>query len=104
MKKSALYFVVTLVLVFALSACSFQYREEDFLGKSSAEIVAEFGAFDCVTTLVSGDGLYRNCRCGYTIKEPKVGFLGTSPEILFFISFDENGIATKCEEGYRPGG
>jgi hypothetical protein len=41
---------------------------------------------------------------GYTVKEPKVGFLGTSDEILFFITFDENGVAKKCEEGYRPGG
>ena len=104
MKKLALSFAITLILVFALSACSTPYREEDFLGKSSDEIVAEFGPFDCVMMPASDDGLYRNCRCGYTIKEPKIGFLGTSPEILFYIRFDENGIATKCEEGYRPGG
>ena len=23
---------------------------------------------------------------------------------LFFITFDENGIATMCDEGFRPGG
>ena len=50
------------------------------------------------------DGIYRNCRGGYTIKEPKTGFFGTSEEVLFFISFDENGISTECAEGYRPGG
>ena len=49
MKKTVPYFAVAIVLVFALSACSAQYSEEDFLGKTSAEIVAEFGAFDCVT-------------------------------------------------------
>lgn len=27
-----------------------------------------------------------------------------SDEVLFFISFDENGYAVKCEEDYRPGG
>ncbi len=104
MKKIVPYFAVAIVLVFALSACSAQYSEEDFLGKTSAEIVAGFGAFDCVTMPASDDGLYRNCLCGYTIEEPNVGFLGNSQEILFLISFDENGIATKCEEGYRPGG
>lgn len=50
------------------------------------------------------DGLYRNCQCGYTIKESKKGFLETTSEILLFITFDENGAAITCEEGYRPGG
>ena len=50
------------------------------------------------------DGIYRNCSCGYTIKEPRVGFLGTSDEILFYIKFDEDGIATECREDVRPGG
>ena len=50
------------------------------------------------------DGLYRGSRCGYTIKEPVTGWLGTSPEVLFFIIFDQDGIAVSCEEGTRPGG
>lgn len=29
------------------------------------------------------DGIYKNCSCGYTIKEPHVGFFGTSDEKLF---------------------
>jgi hypothetical protein len=53
---------------------------------------------------VSEDGLYRNTACGYTIKEEQKGFLGADPEILIFIEFDENGVATRCWEGYRPGG
>jgi hypothetical protein len=47
---------------------------------------------------------YRNCRCGYTIQKPQKGFLGTQPEKIFFICFDENGVAISCEEGFRPGG
>ena len=48
--------------------------------------------------------LQERSKYGYTIKDPQRGFLGTSPEVLLFISFDENGIAIDCEEGYRPGG
>ena len=81
-----------------------KFREVDFLGKTSAQITAEFGEFDCVVNHASEDGLYRNSSCGYTITEPRVGFLGTDPEVLFFIYFDENGIALRCYEGYRPGG
>lgn len=81
-----------------------KYSENDFIGKTSAEIVNEFGLFDCVGMPASEDGLYRNCRCGYTIKDPQKRFFGSSPEILFFIIFDENGIAIASEEGYRPGG
>ena len=72
--------------------------------RTSAQIEAEFGTFDCCGMPASEDGLYRNTACGYTIKESRVGFLGTDPEVLFFISFDENGIAVACEEGYRFGG
>ena len=78
--------------------------EYEFIGKTSADIEKEFGLFDCVGMPADDDGLYRSCRCGYTVKEAKKGFWGTEPETLLFISFDENGLATKTEEGYRPGG
>ena len=100
-------FAATLVcvcLVLSLTGCAAKYDAEDFIRKTSAEIVSEYGPFDCITMPAGDDGLYRNCRGGYTIKEPKTGFFGTSEEVLFFILFDENGIATECAEGYRPGG
>lgn len=100
-------FAATLVcvcLVLSLTGCAAKYDAEDFIRKTSAEIVSEYGPFDCITMPAGDDGLYRNCRGGYTIKEPKTGFFGSSEEVLFFISFDENGISTECAEGYRPGG
>lgn len=90
--------------ILSFIGCTAKYRAENFIGKTSAEIISQYGSFDCIGMPSNEDGLYRNCQCGYTIKEPQVGFLGTSPERLFFITFDENGIAIKCEEGYRPGG
>ena len=92
------------MFLFSLAGCKLRYNAKDFIGKTSAEIEAEFGTFDCLGMPASEDGLYRNTRCGYTIKESQVGFLGTDPEILIFIKFDENGIAISYEEGYRPGG
>lgn len=96
--------LVGVCLMLSLAGCAAKYDAEDFIGKTSAEIISEYGAFDCTTMPASEDGLYRNCRGGYTIKEPKTGFFGTSEEVLFFISFDENGIAKECAEGHRPGG
>lgn len=94
-----------LLFCLLLSGCMKKtYRESDFLGKTSAQIVSEFGEFDCCGSHLDADGLYRNTTCGYTVKEPRVGFFGSDPEVLFFISFDENGIAVRCYEGYRPGG
>ena len=104
MKKRIILFIFCTVCVLSLAGCRSKYHADDFIGKTSAQIISEFGSFDCITMPVSADGLYRNCRCGYTIKEPNKGFLGTSAEVLFFITFDENGIAITCEEGYRPGG
>lgn len=107
-KKIVLLLIIICLSLFFFVSCSAgssaKYNEKDFIGKSSIEIVDEYGEFDCITMPVCEDGLYKNCRCGYTIKEAKQGFLGISEEVLFFISFDENGNATECEDGYRPGG
>ena len=96
--------LVCVCLLLTLAGCADKYQPEDFLGKTSAEIVRQYGAFDCVLMPADPDGLYRNCQCGYTVKEANPGFLALSPEVLFFISFDENGVAVCCEEGHRPGG
>lgn len=104
MKKVIAVILISSILVMCLAGCSGKYKEKDFLGKTSAEIEKEYGKFDCIIMPVSEDGLYRNCRCGYTIKKAQKGYLGTSPEIFFFIHFDGNGIAISCDEGYRPGG
>ena len=107
-KKNIVLLVTIICLILFFIGCSAvssdKYDKDDFIGKSSIEIVKKYGEFDCVTMPVCEDGLYKNCRCGYTIKEAKQGFLGASEEVLFFVSFDENGNATECEEGYRPGG
>ena len=104
MKKTITLLFVCVVFALSIAGYSTKYHEDEFIGRTSKDIVQEFGSFDCVGVPAGEDGLYRNCKCGYAIKEPQKGFLGTSPEILFFISFDEDGIATACEEGYRPGG
>ena len=104
MKKKMALLLVCALFLFSLVGCRGKYSADDMIGKTSAQIEAEFGTFDYCGMPASEDGLYRNTACGYTIKEPRVGFLGTAPEALFFISFDENGIAVACEEGYRPGG
>ena len=104
MKRVLLLLIVSLAVAVLLSACTTPYREKDFVGKTSLDIVEAHGAFDCITMPAGKDGLYRSCRCGYTVREPRTGFLGTQPEKLFFIVFNEQGIAVSCEEGYRPGG
>ena len=101
--KQALVFILLLCLM--LPGCSGEfYCEDDFLGKTSAQIIAEFGEFDCTGKQPDSDGVYRSTSCGYTVREPRKGFFGTKPEEIFFISFDENGIAVGCYEGVRGGG
>lgn len=103
--------------VFALSLCvvlllgvlggcaNKEYYDTDWIiGKTSSEIIDQYGAFDCITMDANEDGLYKNCKCGYTIIEEKQGFLSKSEEVLLFVHFDEYGVAVKCEQGYRPGG
>lgn len=98
-------FILIFCMVLSVCGCSnAQYRESDFLGKTSAQIVSEFGEFDCVGKAADADGLYRNTSCGYSLGEPDPGLFSSSPELLFYISFDENGIACRCYESNRPEG
>ena len=64
-----------------------KYSEKDFLGKTSTQIVEEYGEFDCVSAPADADGIYRSCRCGYTVQKARPGYLEQNPEILFFIYF-----------------
>lgn len=102
-KSIAIAFTNTLLLLL-LVGCSAKYHPEDFIGKTSEEIISRYGSFDCISMPAGEDGLYKNCRCGYTIKKAAKGFFGAYEEELFFITFDEKGVATRCDEGYRPGG
>ena len=104
MKKRIVAVFICVVLALTLAGCSAKYNTDDFIGKTSAQIEAEFGKFDCCKMPVSADGLYRNTSCGYTIKEPNPNLFGTDPEWLVFICFDKNGVAYDTYEGYRPGG
>lgn len=104
MKKQIAILLFCAVFLFSLGGCSSKYSADDFIGKTSIQIEAEFGTFDCIGMPISDDGFFRNTFCGYTIQESKKGFLGTDPEWLCFIRFDENGVAYDTYEGYRPGG
>ena len=104
MKKVIVVLLACAVFLLYFVSCANKYSEDDFIGKTSAQIETEFGPFDCIGRSASADGAYRNTACGYTVREPRVGFLGTDPEWLFFICFDENGIAYDTYEDYRPGG
>ena len=101
MKYRGILYVLLVTMI--LTGCS-KYDESDLIGKTSSQIVEVYGEFDCIGMSADADGLYRNCRCGYTIRESRTGFLGTEPEVLFYIVFDGDGIAVRCEEGYRIGG
>ena len=101
--KQWILWVLLLVLLLTCAGCG-KYTPSKFLGKTSGQIEAEFGAFDCIGKPADNDGIYRNCSCGYTLRESRAGFLQAQQEIIYFITFDENGVAVHCEEGYRPGG
>ena len=103
MKRGCTRMILLALTAVILTGCA-KYHERDFIGKTSVQIIETYGEFDYTGMPADADGLYRNCRCGYTIQETEVGFLGTEPEVLIFFIFDSNGIVVGCEKGYRPGG
>ena len=102
--KTTTIVLIFAIFLFSLVGCSSKYSADNCIGKTSAQIEAEYGTFDCCGMPASEDGLYRDTACGYTVKESRVGFLGTDPEWLVFIQFDENSIAYNTYVRYRPGG
>lgn len=102
MKKILSIALILVVLYLCYAGFPSGYREKDFIGKTSAEIVKQYGSFDFTTIAVREDGLYKNCKCGYIVQESSVKFGGTSREMMFFVVFDENGIAVSCFESGTP--
>jgi hypothetical protein len=95
MKKYVIAFVILAVVVL-LCFCVWnnsRFDESDVIGLTSAEIIEKYGDFDRTEGTPDADGLYRNCRCDYLIREKKVGFLGTTPPEYFMIYFNDVGIA-----------
>ena len=110
MRKQAWYTTLSIIFVIAVFAVallavlkgpdlyySLKYREEKFIGCSSQEIEEEYGKFDISMMPRDEDGLYRNCRCGYMTKERRPRLFGYDPPEYYMISFNENGIAVRCE-------
>ena len=101
MKKLLLLCLLSIIM---LSGCGKKFDSDDYIGKTSAEIIDKYGEFDCVIGETDDSGLFRNTKCGYTSKEEQIGFLGKTEEEFYFIHFDENGVAYECDYGVRPGG
>lgn len=118
MKKTILAILLLIVLCF--TGCDSKNLEADFdylynrylkydvdwmMGKTSKEIIEQYGQFDMISNYPDEDGLYKNVICGYTLRERTPGFLDAIEEKILFIYFDENGIAESYDwNGYRKGG
>ena len=102
MKRLLSIALISGMLLLFYTGFSSKYNGEDFIRKTSTEIVAQYGAFDFTTIAVREDGLYKDCKCGYVIQESSAGLWGNSREMMFFIVFDENGIAVSCFESETP--
>ena len=76
------------------------YDADDFIGLTYEQIVERCGSFDICRSQNVDTGRYS--ACGYTVREKRVGFLGTDPPEYFMIYFDHNGIAVRC--AYETGG
>jgi len=91
-----------------LSSCSgYKYKDDWILGKTSSEIEEKYGEFYLSPTDSEyiKDGNYVSCACAYKIREKRVGFMGTDPEMFYRIYFDADGKAYKVDdEWYIPGG
>ena len=89
--------VIVIVIIIGATLISQQYQfmrfKNEVLGKTSAEVVELYGAFDNTGMPAGQDGLYRNTCCTYIVVEKRVGFLGTTPPKVYSVSFNHNGIA-----------
>ena len=66
-KNRAILFIIPLfiiVLLFTFEKNSSKFNEKDFVGKTSAEIISQYGSFDFATLHPKEDGLYKK---GHTV-------------------------------------
>lgn len=100
--KLKAYIAVSVILFSAvlLTSCGkkYKYDSDRIIGKNSQEIIEQYGEFDVTASEQNSFGLYCSGTCSYIIVPKKVGYLGTIPERLYSISFDESGIAYRCFE------
>ena len=100
MKKMCMVIVLIMLPMITLTGCKpykkWLIRESWVIGKTSIVIEENFGEFDCDDEEPDEDGMYRNCWCRYLIKESKTKWYGTTPDLFFYIYFNENGIAERC--------
>lgn len=92
MRRYAAALLAAIIFTLTLAGCSSKYDAEDFIGKTSAEIVDENGAFDCVIGETGEDGLYRDSKCGYTIKAKKAGFWARRTRFYFSYALMKMGL------------
>ena len=99
MKRKLIVATLVFLLLCLLCGCALasRYDEKWIIGKTSAQVMERYGAFDQCGMPADSDGLYKNCRCSLVIIPKRVGFLGTTPPKVLAISFDEKGIAYETE-------
>ncbi len=96
-KPSKLIFALILLLLCMILSLSGGYSELRIIGRTSLEVEEMYGPFDRHGH-ISEDGLYRNARCSYFLRE--TSWLGVKKKYFFMIRFDENGVAVECENNY----
>ena len=62
MKYTKILFLLSLLLIFVLSGCGKKFNSDDYIGKTSAEIIEEHGAFDYVLGDTDTEGLYKSTK------------------------------------------
>lgn len=77
---------------------SYSYDVEWIVGKSSLKVEEFYGPFDQIEVSRGEDGLLRRGVGSYIIRPSLKHALHYEPELLFSISFDENGFAWRCFE------
>ncbi len=97
-KKLICLYCILWIWLLVFSGCQArQYNENDFIGSTSGDIIAEYGDFDRIPqNAQDSDGLYRDCCCGYLVEKADYSFLGNRFDKYFMIYFDEAGLAYRC--------
>ena len=80
------------------------YKESLILGKTSAEVEEIYGEFDQKDGIIGEDGLVRCGNGGYIVRERYHSGIIFVNQILFYVTFDANGIAVETGECLGPWG
>ncbi len=111
MNKKWLAIVILLTMLLCLTSCintedqENKFSEQDIIGLNSKEVMEKYGSDIYQAGMPQDeDGYFRRCAISYLVEKGRKSEFFETPDKIFVICFDRDGIAYDCYYDIGPWG